>query len=235
MGRILLPPSTIRSARLPYWAVALTALLLLACSDGTGPDRGSDTQLTLRVRVHLLQDAEVSSLNTSLTDSEVRTLFDGANQIWQQGDVVWQIESIVRQEAQNGEDFARALRGEIPLTPGLVASLLPTDQLLQGGWDVYFVRDFGGRVGGIYISGGGLSPAVISSEVDPTGLRDLAGSGPRILAHELGHSLSLFHVPCTDAGNLMAPGCPLGRRTQLTASQVDAARQQARTGDPFGN
>jgi hypothetical protein len=185
--------------------------------------------------VHLLHDTEVSSLNTSLSDSEVRTLFDGANQIWQQGDVVWQIEAIVRQEAQNGEDFARALRGEIPLTPGLMASLLPTGQLLQEGWDVYFVRDFGGRVGGIYISGGGVSPAVISSEVDPTGLRDLAGSGPRILAHELGHSLSLFHVPCTDAGNLMAPGCPLGQRTQLTASQIDAAHQQARTGDPFGN
>ncbi len=236
MGRsIPLPPSTIRSARLPYWAVALTALFLFACSDGTSPERGDDGQLTLSVRVHLLQDAAVSSLNTSLSDGEVRTLFDGANRIWDQGDVVWQIESVVREEAHNGEDFARALRGEIPLTPALVASLLPTGQLLDGGWDVYFVRDFGGFVGGIFISGGGVSPAVISSEVDPTGLRDLAGSGPRILAHELGHSLSLFHVPCSDAGNLMAPRCPLGQRTQLTAGQVDMARLQASTGHPFGN
>ncbi len=76
---------------------------------------------------------------------------------------------------------------------------------------------------------------MISSEVDPTGLRDLAGSGPRILAHELGHSLSLFHVACTDAGNLMSPGCPLGQRTQLTAGQVDMARLQASTGHPLGN
>ncbi len=235
MGRIPLPPSTIRSARLPYWAVALTALLLFACSDGTGPQGGTDGQLTLTVRVHPLEDGAVPSLNTSLSDSEVQTLFDGANQIWQQGDVVWRIESIVREEAQNGEDFARAVRGEIPLTPALVASLLPTDQLLDGGWDVYIVRDFGGVVGGIYISGGGVSPAVISSEVDPTGLRDLAGSGPRILAHELGHSLSLFHVACTDAGNLMSPGCPLGQRTQLTAGQVDMARLQASTGHPLGN
>jgi hypothetical protein len=233
--RIPLPPSTIRSARLPYWAVALTALFLFACSDGTSPERGGDDQLTLSVRVHLLQDAGVPSLNTSLSDSEVRTLFDGANGIWEQGDVVWQIESIVREEPHNGEDFARALRGELPLTPALVASLLPADQLLDGGWDVYFVRDFGGLVGGIYISGGGVSPAVISSEVDPTGLRDLAGSGPRILAHELGHSLSLFHVACSDAGNLMAPGCPRGQRTQLTTGQVDMARLQASTGHPFGN
>ncbi len=203
MGRIPLPPSTIRSARLPYWAVALTALLLFACSDGTGPQGGTDGQLTLTVRVHPLEDGAVPSLNTSLSDSEVQTLFDGANQIWQQGDVVWRIESIVREEAQNGEDFARAVRG--------------------------------GGAGGLYIAGGGVSPAVISSEVDPTGLRDLAGSGPRILAHELGHSLSLFHVACTDAGNLMSPGCPLGQRTQLTAGQVDMARLQASTGHPLGN
>lgn len=54
----------------------------------------------------------------------------------------------------------------------------------------------------------------------------------RILAHELGHSLTLPHVSCTPAGNLMSPGCAGSDRARLTAGQIERARAQAATGRP---
>jgi hypothetical protein len=71
------------------------------------------------------------------------------------------------------------------------------------------------------------------AEFDPTGARDLVVSGPRILAHELGHSISLEHGPCTTVGNLMAPGCTTGERTRLTEDQITFALRQARFNRPF--
>ena len=88
----------------------------------------------------------------------------------------------------------------------------------------------GGIAGGVYLSG---VPAVIIAEFDPSGARDLVGSGPRILAHELGHSLGLVHVPCTAEGNLMAPGCSAGLRTHLTEDQIATARTQRDINRPF--
>ena len=76
--------------------------------------------------------------------------------------------------------------------------------------------------------------AELSAELDPQGRRELVGATARILAHELGHSLSLPHVPCTPAGNLMSPGCPAAGRTRMSEAQVAAARRQALTGRPFG-
>ena len=54
----------------------------------------------------------------------------------------------------------------------------------------------------------------------------------RILAHELGHSLGLVHVPCAGQGNLMAAGYTLGTRTLLDVIQITEARLQAETGKP---
>ena len=62
---------------------------------------------------------------------------------------------------------------------------------------------------------------------------DIDDGMSRILAHELGHSLGLVHVPCADQGNLMAASCPLGTRTLLDATQITGARLQAETGRPF--
>ena len=58
------------------------------------------------------------------------------------------------------------------------------------------------------------------------------GGMARILAHELGHSLGLVHVPCAGQGNLMAAGYTLGTRTLLDVIQITEARLQAETGKP---
>jgi len=221
--------------------VILAAVVFLfgatACSDSDGggglsapEDSDPVSEIELDVRVHLLESDQFAQLSTTLTGPEVGTLFDGVNEIWTEAGIRWVVESIVREPAANQDLFGQVVRGEIPFTGSVLASLLPRERLLTGKWDVFMIRDLGGSIGGIYIGG---IPAVLGAELDPLGARDLASAMPRIVAHELGHSIGLAHVDCVAAGNLMAPGCFQGVRTRLTASQTEIARNQARTGRPF--
>jgi hypothetical protein len=221
--------------------VILAALAVLfgaaACSDSNGggglsapADSDPVSEIALDVRVHLLESDEFAQLSTTLTGPEVGTLFEGVNEIWAEAGIRWVIESIVREPAANQDLFGQVIRGEIPFTGSVLASLLPRERLLAGKWDVFMIRDLGGSLGGVYIGG---IPAVVGAELDPLGGRDLASAMPRIVAHELGHSIGLAHVDCVAAGNLMAPGCFQGVRTRLTASQTEIARSQASTGRPF--
>ncbi len=152
------------------------------------------------------------------------------NEVWAQASVVWQIEQIVREPALNPDVFRQVLNDPRGNSTSLVAAVLPTENRRPDIWNVFLIRDFGGAVGGVYLL---RDRVVVAAELDPIGNRDLSGGTARILAHELGHSLGLDHVPCTATGNLMAAGCPTGTRTRLEPFQIQIARQQAETGRPF--
>jgi len=207
---------------------ATVAAAAVACGSDAGPAAPAEPLETLRlpVRVHVLS-SRLAPLDVRLSDAEVGALVDRANQVWAQADIVWDLESIVREPAESEDQFEQALLGTIPFTADLLAQTLPQGQRLPGGWDAFLVRDLTAAIGapGIYIS---ASRAAISSEIDPAGIDDPG----RILAHELGHSLTLQHVACTAAGNLMAPNCSSQDRTRLTAPQIQAARAQAEEGRP---
>lgn len=203
------------------WAVALLA----GCGDGTGPE-----VLLLDVRVHLLE-SEFGPLDANLTNVEIDALFDEVNAIWQQADIQWAVTEIVRERALNEATYEAILDGVLPASAEALSSVLPSDQLTRGRWDVFFVRTLRTIAGGVYLP---LVPAVVVGEFGPLGERDFAVTGPRILAHELGHSLGLAHVPCTADGNLMAVGCTLGTRTRLAQDQIVRTRQQASANRPAG-
>ncbi len=224
--------SLIRAAPLAMLGLGLGAV---ACSDDTSSLSGPDAELTdidLNVRVHLLESDEFESLDATLSDADVETLFQGVNRVWSQAAITWTVESVVREPSGDGTAYELALRGAIPFSFEILASILPRDNLLPGAWDVFVIRDFGNIAGGVYIDALG---SVVVAELGPAGDQGPLAAGPRILAHELGHSLSLAHVPCTPAGNLMAPGCPGADRTRLEAPQIDAARRQAGRGRAFGS
>jgi hypothetical protein len=211
----------------------LLAFGAVACSDDTGSitDPGELESITLDVRVHLLESDQFAALDATLTESDVAVLFEGVNEIWSQAGITWRVESVVREPALDGTAFIAALSGAIPVTGEVLASILPGDNVLPGKWNVFVVRDFGNFAGGVYLDFRG---AVIFPENGPIGPQDPAADGRRILAHELGHSLSLLHVPCTPAGNLMSPGCFAEDRTRLESGQIGPARAQASRGSPFG-
>jgi hypothetical protein len=215
-------------------AIVVAATFALACSDGDTPQSPSGTELettSLNVRVHLLQSAELDALNSTLSDADVDTLFVGVNEVWSQAGIAWSVESVVREPAQNAEAYEAVLRGLTPASTQLLSSIFPAGSLLPGEWNVFIIKDLGDLAGGIYLHSMGV---VLFAEVGPIGAQGPTGAGRRILAHELGHSLGLAHVPCTPGGNLMAPGCPSADRTRLTPEQIEAARLQAHQGRPFG-
>ena len=212
--------------------LAATCLVLAACGESasTGPQIDEDGVIHLEVRLHLLRSSALDELDVRLTDEEVGEVVQAVNDVWAQADVVWQTERIVRETALNPELFRQLLNGGFGNQTSLVAAVLPDDNLRRDVWNVFLIRDFGGALGGVYLPG---DRVVVSAELDPRGNRNLSGGTARILAHELGHSLGLEHVPCTVAGNLMAAGCPQGTRTRLVPNQIRIARRQAETGRPF--
>ncbi len=212
--------------------VTLVAVLFLlpGCSDADPAAVAVNETITLGLRVHLLQSARSEALTSTLSDADVELLLARVNGIWSQTGIEWRIDRILREEAPNPEQFEEMRSGLVPPTFGALAGVIPRDHLSGGAWDVFFIRNLFGGVGGIYLP---EIPAVLQPEVDPQGVHGLDGGLPRILAHELGHTLRLPHVPCTGEGNLMAAGCPTGDRTRLTHQQIRVARDQAARGVPF--
>ena len=205
------------------------ALILGACSDSAGPTDQPEA-IELAVRVHLVRSEELDALNVRLSDAEVTELMTAVNETWAQAGIIWSVESIVHADARNESLFRRALMDPTESPLSVLTSVLTLENLRPDIWNVFMIRDFGGQSGGVYL---GNERVVVSAEIDPRGQRDTEGSMARILAHELGHSLSLDHVSCTGQGNLMAAGCALGSRTFLDATQITAVRLQAETGRPF--
>ena len=201
-----------------------------ACGDNApqGPDDPEDL-IELVLRVHLLE-SESDAVRARSTEAQVEQLIRDANEIWRQANVRWNVESIVSEQAGDPTEYERLVRGQVSDPTHVLLALVSGGGVLEDGWNVYLVQELG-VAPGIYVTSAERQVLFVQ-ETPPPG-EDAGVAGPRILAHELGHSLSLAHVACSGVGNLMSPGCPSGLRTQLTASQITRARAQARTGRPF--
>ena len=210
--------------------VALLGGVLACGSDsgntGTGPTPTSAETMRIPLRLHLLT-SRLPPIHSVLDNRELSVLVDRVNEIWSQADIVWEVEAIIREFAQSEDEVEQVFLAGAPFSTGVITAILPKDRLFEEGWDAFLLHDLSSTgVGpGVYLA---FMPAAVSSEVDPGGLDDPG----RILAHELGHSLSLLHAECTAAGNLMAPGCDSQDRNRLTTEQIDQARAQAATRRP---
>lgn len=201
-------------------------------------DQGKDLAvMKLSVRVHLLTSHSTEELQCTFSDSEIREHFAGVNAIWAQARIVWEIESIIREPVATSDGYrellaAAANRDVTKRSPRdrgrVLLAMIPEKERLDPGFNVYVVEDLGSLMGGVFMP---LDQIVLYGRFGPKGEQR-----PTVLAHELGHSLSLPHVDGNAPENLMATG---GRKrvqmlsTYLNADQVEAARRQARTGRPF--
>ena len=171
-----------------------------------------------------------SALGSTYDSAAVGDMLTVVNRIWAQAGIVWELESLIREDALHSAVYDSLLRGEIPRTREPLTGFVPRDSLLTPGWNLFLIRDFGQIAGGVF------APEILGIVLAERGMGyDLpaGGRGGATLAHELGHSLGLAHEPCTSVRNIMANACwRSDLPSALTAEQVGRARRQASLGHP---
>jgi len=182
-----------RSAqRLPLLALWLTLGSAAAIATAAGrAEEDGDPPLVLQVHLFVLE-SRISQFHAKASDVELKRMFARANDIWAPAGISWELTEISRERLVEEHRLLDVARGSRAFTGELFVDLLPRHQARTGHWHVYLANDLTAVIGapGIYLS---HVPAVLVSEVDPAGLDDPG----RILAHELGHSLTLEHRRCS--------------------------------------
>lgn len=189
-----------------------------------------DSVIRVPIRVHLLHSSQSASLTTTLTEREARDLLNTANTVWRAAGIHWEIESVVREESLHGALFDSLITQQLPATDARQLAIIPRTNLLNPGWNLFLIRDYGQIAGGVFwpeVPGIVLAQKGMGIDLPPT------GRGGFTLAHELGHSLGLRHVPCDESRNILAVGCWRADSTStLAPAQIRQARAQAQTGRP---
>lgn len=168
--------------------------------------------ITLRVRVHLMQSAANPRLQTTLTEKEVRFIFDEVNVIWSQAGIRFELEGVGLLQAR-----------EIPAKRWYikdrdwVKAAIPTAQFSPTAIDVCFVKEMGPN--GFFYG----EPVVVCEKPEfnkVTGGTDNIVA--RVTAHELGHVLFLQHRQ--ERTNLMASA---KNGFELNGQEIKDARKRA--------
>ncbi len=139
--------------------------------------------ITLPVSVHLLQSEQHPNLNSNTSKAVVENIFLHVNQIWSQAGVRFVVGEIEPLKA-----FQVPAQRWPQRDRNWVKSAIPMDKLTAPAIHVCFIHDMGPN--GFYYG----QPAVVKDVVK---LRNVSGGTDqhvaRVLAHELGHALSLQH------------------------------------------
>lgn len=190
----------------------------------------ADSLLRLPVRFHLLHSANSTNVTTTRSATTVDTLVAFANTIWRQANIEWVVESVIEEEAPDAAVLDSMITGVLQRTSERLVAFVPRNRLLEPGWNVFLIRDFGPIAGGMFrpeLAGAVLAERGFGFELPAN------GRGGGTLAHELGHSLGLAHQQCDETRNIMALACSRpGVVSSLTAAQIVTARRQAATGRP---
>ncbi len=168
--------------------------------------------ITLRVRVHLMQSVANPRLQTTLTEKEVRAIFDEVNVIWSQAGIRFELEAVGSLQALDVAPKRWYIKDR-----NWVKAAIPTNHLSPVAIDVCFVKDMGPN--GFFYG----EPVVVCENPE---FHKVSGGSvnpvARVTAHELGHVLFLQHLQ--ERTNLMASG---KNGVTLNQQEIKDARKRA--------
>lgn len=178
------------------------------------------------LRVYLFSFEACPGWDSTWNEGDVRRIIGEVNAIWRPAGIFWTLQSVLSTVIernlipaavllQTGRKFREHLVQMSPRVPEVVGRRL---------WRVAIIRTFPLPAGGAYLPG--TRTAFFCQETRR------GETAPIVLAHELGHSLGLMHVPV--AANLMHPAAGARGNAQaaigLNPEQVAQARYQVEHG-----
>ncbi len=218
--------------------------LLLATPLLTGEEPGQEA-ITLKLHVHFIQSDE-PLLNAPPKKIDLDTFLTEINQIWKSAAIQFKLKRTSTYRVENKQSEKRYVAlFELDEAAFLrekgrqFIRLLPDLKEEKDTFHVVYLHTMPHGFGGRYLSAQGVVvlPQIKYAKYNRSA-REQGATGsrlvePKVLAHELGHALSLSHQRLS--GNLMTSGPNtrgLERGTALNDRQIKAARQVARSGRP---
>ena len=235
------------SVRAATQDVDLVAQEVDALDDKAASDKGL---ITLPVKIHYLKSRYVS-INADPLATNLRPLFAGTNEIWEKANlrfIAGGPERMTSVDASSEKEFADLFRPSVPKAyirqnqSRILHKMLPDFPDRGKAFHVVLIYTMPDAFGAVYMPAKGV---ILLPQVKFAGLIDSKGvwkdgspvffAQSNILAHEMGHALSLPHV--STQGNLMIDGrlregSGVGPGGSLTVEQIQAARKQALTKGP---
>ena len=206
--------------------------------------------ITLPVKIHYLKSRYVA-INADPKATNLRPLLAGTNEIWKTANLRFAAGRPERMQVADmtaeGE-FANLFKPDVPKAyvrqnqSRILHKMLPDLPDRGKAFHIVLIYTMPDAFGAVYLPAKGL---VLMPQIKFAGLIDPKGvwkdgspvffAQSNILAHEMGHSLSLPHV--ATQGNLMIDGrlregAGVGPGVGLDLDQIKAARQQALTKGP---
>ena len=210
---------------------ATSVLLASGWAEGAQTSLESN-RITLPVRVFLAQSDVSEKVHCTMTEEDLVECFKVVNENWAPANIEWFVESIRKLpiETEAARAYQKSLENnQRRADMKVLVDAFPNGQRLAKGFNVFIVESMGKGAGGVFRP----KPHgdVIYAHQSPRG-----NAVPAILAHELGHALSLPHTVFEKNNNLMmgaGPGRKPTRVKPLSSSQIYLARMQAKLGKPF--
>ena len=255
--RFALVPRTEGGTRLTVYAGSVKAATqeVQAVVQAVEPFENSvvegELPIRLPVKIHYLNSRYVS-INADPKATNLRPLFAGMNEIWEGANlrfVMERPERMLVSDATAEREFADLFKPGVSKTfvrqqqSRILHKVLPDLPDRGKAFHIVLIYTMPDAFGAVYMPAKGviLMPQVkFAGLIDPKGVwkdgSPVFFAQSNILAHEMGHALSLRHV--ATQGNLMIDGrlregSGVGPGIGLSDEQIEAARNQAKTKGPY--
>lgn len=175
--------------------------------------------IALPVNIYCYEFEAAPELSCTISERDIERLIEEVNLYWEQAGITWSVAEIINLSIDenifpplSGDEDRQTLKNRFFAATSINSSKSDV-------WNIGIIKKFSLPAGGIYFP---KTHTVMYAETTPRG-----NTTPFVLAHELGHSLSLAHTD--GANNLMSVGNPEGRN-HLTEEQIAVVRTQAKSG-----